>query len=206
MSVISPRHKSPPCLSPIGRFWSGRSWLLALLLGAAAFLVGSGCLWLQLPGLGREAAAPDPTGAGMYQLSPSQSDLLRQRGHPQAFTLLFYEQLGVDGASLTVRQETWDYYSQGESYTFVNGELDSFDSIEAVDLASLAAQPYSPEQFAAKMSLDDVLAAADVEEFIEVPLEEQFLDGGDLYYGRALAFGMIDGKLRYLEALAVLEE
>ena len=70
----------------------------------------------------------------------------------------------------------------------------------------MAALPYVPEQFSARMTLDDVLDAAGVEEFVEVPLEKEFLEGGDLYYAESLAFGLVDGELRYLEALALVEE
>jgi hypothetical protein len=192
--------------NPSNRFsWKGGQWPLVLLLAAAAVLFAGGCLWFQIPGSGNEAALKGYNGEP-YHLSPDQSDLIRQRGYPQAFKLLFYEQLEPDGSQETVRQETWDYYSEGESYSFVNGELDRVDSIGVQELASLIPQPYIPEQFTAYMTLEDVLVSSGLEDFIEVPLEKEFLEGGNLYYGSALSFGLVDGELRYLEALAILEE
>lgn len=141
-----------------------------------------------------------------YQLSAQQSALVSEIGYPGSFILLFYEEEAVDGSLQIVRLETWNYYSEGESYTFLNGALDSSNKLDAGDLAELLPLPYVPEQFAAHMSRDDVLAAAGVEEFIEVPLEDQYLEGSDLYYAEALSFGLVDGTLRYLEALALVEE
>jgi hypothetical protein len=56
------------------------------------------------------------------------------------------------------------------------------------------------------MSLEDVIESAGLEDFIEVPLDKEFLEGGNLYYGDSLAFGLMDGQLRYLEGLALIEE
>lgn len=181
-------------------FSTWRSTLLLVLAGG--LLLSSGCLLQNLTQrVGKNDVLVEP-----YQLSAEQSTLVGEKGYPESFILLFYEEEAVDGSLQIVRLETWDYYSEGESYTFLNGELDSSDSLDVGALGPLAALPYVPEQFAAKMSRDDVLAAAGVEDFIEVPLEKEYLEGGDLYYADSLAFGLVDGELRYLEALALVEE
>ncbi len=198
--------KSSDHHSPLGFRWRSYQKLWALLLGAVVLLMSTGCLWLQFSNLGGETTGQTGSSVTPYQLSETQIDLLSQRGDPQAFTLLFYQQQEADGSLGTVRQEVWDYYREGESYTFVNGELDSFEVNEIRDLTSLAPQLYSPQQFTANMTLEDVLVASGLEDFIEVPLEKEFLDGGTLYYGQALSFGLVDGRLRYLEALAIMEE
>ncbi len=179
---------------------------LTWLLAAGLLLLGSGCLWFQSAPLEfGKTAQESSTGKG-YQLSADQSDLILKQGYPEAFTILFYEDDDENGALQDVRQELWEYYQAGESYTFLNGELTSVDPLDVGDVGPLSAQPYLPEQFAAGMDMEDVLVAAGVDSFIEVPLEEQFLKGGKLYYGESLAFGMVDGQLRYLEALALIEE
>jgi len=181
------------------------SWLFVPLLVICGLITFTGCsLQGDLPGFGTLDQASSQTET--YQLSTEQSALVGELGYPESFILLFYEEEALDGSLQIVRLETWDYYSEGESYTFLNGELDSTDGLVVEDPGSLAPLPYVPEQFAANMSRDDVLAAAEIEEFIEVPLEKEFLKGGDLYYAESLAFGLVNGELRYLEALALLEE
>jgi hypothetical protein len=182
---------------PGGFRWA---WIVALLAGGV--LLSSGCLLQNVTQrVGKNEAQVEP-----YQLSAEQSSLVSEIGYPESFILLFYEEEAVDGSLQPVRLETWEYYSAGESYTFLNGELDSSDSLDVGSLGSLAALPYVPEQFAANMSRDDVLLAAGVEDFIVVPLEKEYLESGDLYYADSLAFGLVDGELRYLEALALVEE
>ena len=181
-----------------------RRWRGVLLL-VGGLLLSSGCLLqdvIQRTGL----SDPGTSQFEEYQLSGEQSALVGELGYPESFILLFYEEEAVDGSLQTVRLETWDYYSEGESYTFLNGVLDSRDNLGLREPGSLAALPYVPEQFTASMSRDDILAAAGGEDFIEVPLEKEYLENGNLYYAEALSFGLVDGELRYLEALALVEE
>jgi hypothetical protein len=102
--------------------------------------------------------------------------------------------------------ESWDYYSRGVGYTFINGELTAEDVLDTNDIGQLAPMPYYPEQFGAYMSLEEVLAAAGLATYIEIPLEKEFLEEVDLFYGESLTFGLVAGELRYLEALAVIKE
>jgi len=181
------------------------SWGAALLLLAGGLLLSTGCLLQDVMG---RAVPSDPVipQNETYQLSAEQSALVEEIGYPESFILLFYEEEAVDGSLQIVRLETWTYYSEGESYTFLNGDLEGSGSLDAGEIGSLAPLPYVPEQFAAKMTRDDVLVSAGVEDFIEVPLEDEYLEDGDLYYAEALSFGLVDGELRYLEALALEEE
>lgn len=91
-------------------------------------------------------------------------------------------------------------------YTFINGELTGEDELDISEIGKLAPMPYDPEQFRAYMSLDEVLAAAGLDTYLGIPLEKEFLKNGDLYYGESLTFGLVGGELRYLEALALIEE
>ncbi|MFO7944309.1 MAG: hypothetical protein R6U51_08445 [Anaerolineales bacterium] len=139
-------------------------------------------------------------------MTPYQVGIQTELGPPEAFTLLFYEEETVDGSLCDVRLESWDYYSQGVGYTFINGELTGEDELDISEIGQLAPMPYDPEQFGAYMSLDEVLAEARLGTSLEIPLEKEFLKNGDLYYGESLTFGLVDGELRYLEALALIEE
>lgn len=180
-----------------------RKWRIGLfLLLTAGLLFSSGCLLQDVV----QRVAQKTVQIETYQLSAEQSALVGEIGYPDSFIVLFYEEEAVDGSLQIVRLETWDYYSEGESYTFLNGDLDNLDSLDIGALGSLAAQPYTPEQFTANMSRNDVLVSAGVEDFIVVPLEKEYLDDSDLYYADSLAFGLVDGELRYLEALALVEE
>jgi len=141
-----------------------------------------------------------------YTLSPAQEEELFSYGYPEAFTILFYEEEIIGGGIATVRLETWDYYTQGIGLTFINGELIAEDSIEINDIGSLEPLPYYPEQFSAFMSLEEVIAAAGIESYIEIPLEKEFLEDGVSYFANSLTFGLKNGELRYIEALALTTE
>ncbi len=138
-----------------------------------------------------------------YTLSPVQEEQLFSYGYPEAFTILFYEEETVSGEVAPVRLETWDYYSQGLSLTFINSDLIVEDHLEIDNLGSLEPLPYYPEQFSAFMSLEDVIKAAGIDTYVEIPLEKEFIEDGVLYYSYALTFGLKDNELLYIEALAL---
>jgi len=180
--------------------------LLALLLAAGGIFLFAGWQGYQEAPKIIEGFQPGVHLQDPYTLSPAQTDVLISRGYPEAFTLLFYEEVAEDGSLQDIRLESWDYYSQGVGYTFINGELTGEDELDTTEIGQLVPMPYFPEQFGAYMSLDEVLAAAGLETFIEIPLEKEFLEDGDLFYGESLTFGLVAGELRYLEALALIEE
>ncbi len=140
-----------------------------------------------------------------YTLSSAQEESLFSYGYPEAFTILFYEEEVVSGAVAPVRLETWDYYSQGLSLTFINGDLIAEDRYEIVDPGSLESLPYFPEQFSAFMSLDEVITAAGIDSYVEIPLEKEFIEDGIVYYAYSLTFGLKNNELLYIEALALSE-
>lgn len=138
-----------------------------------------------------------------YALSPAQEEQLFSYGYPEAFTILFYEEETVSGEVAPVRLETWDYYSQDLSLTFINGDLIAEDPLEIDNLGSLEPLPYYPEQFSAFMSLEEVITAAGIDTYVEIPLEKEFIEDGVVYYSYALTFGLKDNELLYIEALAL---
>lgn len=186
--------------------FAGCGGLLALLLAAGGIFLFAGWQGYQEAPKIIEGVQPGPHLQDPYTLSPAQTDVLISRGYPEAFTLLFYEEESVDGSLQDVRLESWDYYSLGVGYTFINGDLTAEDALDITEIGQLAPMPYYPEQFGAYMSLEEVLAAAALDTYIEIPLEKEFLEDGDLYYGESITFGLVDGELRYLEALALIEE
>ncbi len=150
---------------------------------------------------GREPQFQDP-----YSLSAAQQDSLLNYGYPEAFTILFYDEEQPGGEIQTVRLETWDYYTQGMGLTFINGELTAEDPLEVGEVGTIDPLPYYPEQFSAYMSLAEVISAAAIDTYIEIPVEDDFIQGGVLYYANSLSFGLKDDQLVYLEALALTSE
>lgn len=150
-----------------------------------------------------EGVQPAAASTVRYAMTPAQMEVFEDMGAPQAFTLLFYEEELLDGSYGDVRFETWDYYDAGVSYTFINGELVGEDPIEVEIVGEIYPIPYSPDQFTAYMSLDEVLASAGLDRYMVVPLEKELVDGGEVYYSEELTFGLKDNELLYLEALAL---
>jgi len=146
----------------------------------------------------RSGAAP-----GGYILPPAQQTALAEHGAPEAFSILFYERPSPEGGLEDVRLETWDYYHDDLRLTFVNGALDQQETLGLGKAPAFVSLPYTPEQFTAYMNLDEVLAAAGLSSYVVVPVEREVVSGGAVYYGKGLTFGLKDGELRYVEALAV---
>lgn len=140
-----------------------------------------------------------------YVLSSAQEEVLLTNGYPEAFTILFFEEETIGGGTASVRLETWDYYTQGFGLTFINGENIAEDPIEVSDIKHLDSLPYNSEQFNAFMSLEEVIAAAGIDTYVEIPLEKDFLEGGVVYFADSLTFGLKDNQLVYVEALALTQ-
>ena len=178
--------------------------LLIILIGLGFFLYAGWQGYQESPKAvevqGKRIQFEDP-----YELSSAQEEQLYSSGYPEAFTILFYEEETVSGTFVPVRFEVWVYYSQGLSLTFSNGELIAEDPVVIDNLGFLEPLPYFPEQFSAFMDLEDMIAAAGIESYIEVPLEKEFIVDGVVYYSYALTFGLKDNELIYVEALALGE-
>lgn len=181
----------------------GCSGLALLLLLAAVFLSAGWDEYQHSPMLVENV----PATAGISQTleaSVDQQAVLADYGNPEAFSLMFYEQPGGSGP-MSVRAETWTYYQQDLEFVFINGALVEEIESDFVD-ANLVPLNYVPGQFIAYMTLDEVLAAAGVDSYLAVPLDSRYLPAGAVYYADGLTFGLQDGELRYLEAMAVEEE
>lgn len=53
------------------------------------------------------------------------------------------------------------------------------------------------------MNLEEVIAAAGIDTYIEIPLEKEFLEGEISYFANSLTFGLKNDELIYIEALAL---
>ncbi len=140
-----------------------------------------------------------------YDLGQDQIDAYFDYGYPEAFRILFYDETLSDGSIGPVRLESWTYYSQGIELTFINGKKTGEESINNFQLGDLQLPPYYPEQFSAYLSLDEVISAAGLDQYAVIPLEKEYLEGSEVYYGPQLSFGMKDGELRMVEVMGIIE-
>jgi len=138
-------------------------------------------------------------------LGQDQMDAYIGYGYPEAFRILFYDETLLDGSTVPVRLESWTYYSQGIELTFINGEKTGEESINNPQLGDLQLPPYYPEQFSAYMSMAEVITAAGLDQYVVIPLEKDYLEGSEVYYGPQLSFGMKDGELRMVEVMGLTE-
>ena len=140
-----------------------------------------------------------------FDLHQDQMDAYLDYGFPEAFRILFYDEMLPDGSIVPVRLESWTYYSQGIELTFLNGEKSGEESLNNHQLDDLIIPPYYPEQFSANMSLPEVITAAGLDQYVVIPLEKEYLEGSEIYYGPQLSFGMKDGELRMVEVMGLTE-
>lgn len=138
-----------------------------------------------------------------YDLSQDQMDAYIDYGYPEAFRILFYDETLPDGSTVSVRLESWTYYTQGVELTFLNGEKSGEESLNISQLDTLKLPPYYPEQFTAYLSLAEVITAAGLDQYAVIPLEKEYLEGSEVYYGPQLSFGMKDGELRMVEVMGL---
>lgn len=181
----------------------GCGGLLFLILLAGGIFLYAGWLGYQEAPKMVEGQQPGAQLQDPYVLTAAQEEVVVTYGYPEGFSILFYEEEARDATLQDVRLETWDYYSQRKGFTFINGELTGEDILEIPELKTLEPLPYFPEQFGAYMTLEQVLAASGLDTYVEIPLEKAFLEDAEVYYGEALTFGIKDGELRYIEALAL---
>jgi hypothetical protein len=185
-------------------FGIGCGCLVILIFAIAGVYLYAGWLGYKEAPMIVEVQEYNPQLDDPYTLSTVQEEKLFTFGYPDAFTILFYEEETLADGFQTVRLETWDYYTQGIGLIFINGEFTSEDPIEINAIGTLAPLPYYPEQFSAFMSLDEVIAAAGIDTYVEIPLDKDFLDGGVSYFADSLTFGLKNDELLYVEALALI--
>jgi hypothetical protein len=134
--------------------------------------------------------------------SRTRADIRAQYGSPDAFTLYFYDEVTPDGSIAPVRLEQWSYYEQGVELTIADDQVVGEAPFEVEEGTVVEPAPYDPAAFDAYIGLEEVVAAAGLEEYLGGPANE-LVENGELYFADRLSWGMKDGELRYLEALAL---
>ena len=137
-----------------------------------------------------------------YTYSSTQQDYVNSYGEPESFYILFYQREGVTGNIESVRYEEWSYYGEGFSVIFENGEYTQADEIP---VEQVLPSPYQPSMFTAFLSRELISKAADLDEWLIVPVEAELMMNADLYYAQNLTFGLQNDELVYIEALALVE-
>jgi hypothetical protein len=135
----------------------------------------------------------------------SQADIRANHGAPEAFAIYYYDEAAADGTFVATSMERWTYYGDGVEYAFADQQVLAEDELGLEGDVPAEPVPYDPDQFSAYMSLDEVVAAAGVEDYLGGPVED-LVEGGELYFADRLIWGMKDGELRYIEALALEAE
>lgn len=195
-----PEKKSKGCWIPL---LIGCGGLVVLALIAGGVFLYAGWLGFQEAPKLVEGEHPPVSPPARYGYSPQQERSLGENGNPESFTILFYQEEAEDASPRDIRLETWRYYHLGKELTFINGVLQEEAALAIQDPGALSPLPYTPDQFTAYLTLEEVLSAAGLESYLEVPLDNEYLEEGQLYYGQALTFGLQKDELRYIEALAV---
>ena len=134
--------------------------------------------------------------------SRTKADIRARYGPPEAFAILYFDEAAPDGSVQAVSLERWSYYGAGLEFTFSDGGVVAEDAVELEVGAQAEPVPYDPDRFSAYMSLEEVVSASGLEDFIGGSVDEM-VENGELYFGDRLAWGIKDGELRYIEALAL---
>lgn len=135
-----------------------------------------------------------------YTLSQSQKEIRQRDGEPHTFAILFYTVKDSSGGTIAVRDETWTYFNLRKVYQFINGEFQGETPLSA-QVTTSTSVPCKPEQFVSGMSLDEIVAAIHLKQYMEIPLEDELVPNSRLYYADRLTFALQDGNLRYIETL-----
>ena len=189
------------------KIWTGRliGCVAIIFMASCCILIGVGLVGVkEFKGTPRlESGFPfDQPAAQVVEYSPAQADLIQEYGYPEGFYILFFQREGVRGDAEEVRYEQWNYYSQGVSVVFENGEQLERSKIS---LEKVSPTPYHPESFSAFITREQVAASAGLDEWLILPVEKELVPDADLYYAEGLTFGMQDGELIYIETVSERE-
>jgi hypothetical protein len=189
------------------------NWILIGTLGAVLLILGYVTFaWLlggyheaRLQGEILEVGDGNNEVPGMMALTDSQRAMREYRGAPDAFLILFYQEEQEDGSLLDVRLETWTYYSADIECTFYNGELVEEETL-LDHRENVLPTTYLPEHFLADMSAQQVAQAAGTDEYLLVPLDNELVEYGKVYYASGLSWGMKGNRLSFVQGLAFESE
>lgn len=178
--------------------------LLTMCLSGSTFVVAGandpGHLHIARAGHGE----PNEVSVGSFD-PRTALDIRALYGPPDAFAVLYFDEQRADGTVTTVSMSRWSYYGEGVEFSFAGDEVVAEDPVFLEPGSTAEPVPYDPDQFHAYMSLDEVVAAAGLEDYVGGPVDE-LVDGGELYFADRLSWGLQDGELRYIEAFALEAE
>lgn len=177
--------------------------MVMCIISTVAFLVFSYREFQRSPKLveGAKVRSGAPT---LYSLSAEQSEVINRLGQPDSFSIMFYREEFDPSYDGEVRDEVWRYYKEGIAYTFYNGALTYEEPISSPQ-TSWIVPVYTPAQFTANASLTTILATTGIRDYFELPLEDELIDGGTLYYAPGLTFGLANDQLIYVETISMTE-
>lgn len=130
------------------------------------------------------------------------ADIRARFGPPEAFAIYYYDAEAEDGSATPASTETWTYFGSGVEFTFEDDRVVAEDAVDVRPVAEIVPVPYDPDQFSAYMPVDEVLAVTGIDEYLSGPADE-VIENAQLYFGPQLTWAMLDGQLRYVEALAL---
>ena len=139
-------------------------------------------------------------------LSEDQQRLVDMFGWPHSFTLLEIE----DEEGRAYCSESWTYYDGQTRYYFIDGDYHNWEPVDPVPDGSIAT-PYRPHEFILGSSPEDVSrVVAPGDEWIAAGeaayLFEGILDGAELFAAPQLIAGFFEGRLIFLESVALVPD
>jgi len=147
----------------------------------------------------------DPEPLEVALAGTTRADVRAELGSPEGFAIYYFDDVGPDETATTTSLELWTYYRDGVEFTFDGDQLIAEEPLDAVPQSEVQPVPYDPDQFSPYMNLEEIVAVAGVEEFLGGEFEEAD-GGGEVYFADQLTWGLKDGELRYVEALALEPE
>lgn len=153
-----------------------------------------------LPSLAHPASISNMTLDQALAVTPrdDRPEILKRMGRPDAFKLTF---ASLD--SKVVRYEQWSYFDDQTCLDLMNGTLVSTEKLEALPDGSIFASEYDPQSFQAGMSVQAVTALMGNKDLTQLDTAGQGVPGGLVMAGQQILFGFEQGRLVYVETLAL---
>lgn len=132
--------------------------------------------------------------------------VMEELGMPDAFDISIVQ---IEGGE--VRMESWRYFQYGTRVDFVDGEAVWTMEIDPVPEGTLFAAWYDPLAFEAGMTVEEASALATraspagmVPVYIDISQGGEDLAGGLMLAGDQILLGLENGRLVYVETLAMV--
>ncbi len=139
-------------------------------------------------------------------LSDDRPGVMEELGRPDAFDISIVQ---IEGGE--VRMESWRYFQYGTRVDFVDGEAVWTMEIDPVPDGTLFAAWYDPLAFEAGMTVEEASALATraspagmVPVYIDISQGGEDLAGGLMLAGDQILLGLENGRLVYVETLAMV--